>query len=73
MSVCPSVRMNAEILETITVRVLGFLGFLRSASLFQQDATPTLTPTNDYNSKTRLALTFFLVLCKNVYKRFFIL
>jgi len=37
MSVCPSVRMNAEISETMRVTILG-LGtqrFLRSASLFQ--------------------------------------
>jgi len=46
MSVCPSVRlsvrMNAKISETIQATILG----LRSASLIQQNTTPTLTPTN---------------------------
>jgi len=35
-----SVRMNAETSETIRARIL------RCACLFQQGATPTLTPTN---------------------------
>jgi len=48
MSVCPSVRMNAEVSETIREWDLAcrFLSFLRSASLLHQCATPTLTPTN---------------------------
>jgi len=36
--------MNAEISETIRARLLAIR--LRSASLCQQRATPTLTPTN---------------------------
>jgi len=31
------------------------LGNHKSASLFQQSVIPTLTPTNDYNTKNRLA------------------
>jgi len=49
MSVCLSVRMNAEISETERAGLLGFgrfLSFLRSACLFQQSDTPILTPTN---------------------------
>jgi len=35
------------------------LGFLRSASLFQQVATPTLMSTIEYNAKFRQAPTSF--------------
>jgi len=37
--------MSVVVSKTLKARNLGF-GFLRSASLFQQDATPTLTLTN---------------------------
>jgi len=42
--------------------VLG-LGMDNSCmDLFQQGATPTLTPTNDYNTKTRLVTTLLNIL-----------
>jgi len=47
-----------------------FFGFLRSASVFKQGATPTLTPTIDYYTKTRLAHTF-LIFCKNLNESLF--
>jgi len=43
MSVCPYERRD---LVNYTSYNTGFLRFLRSASFFQQSATPTLTPTN---------------------------
>jgi len=63
MSVCPFVRMNAEISETIRARLLGFGMHLRSASLFQQGAPPTLTPT----SRPKLRHLQFIILI-NTYR-----
>jgi len=53
MSVCPPVRLSVWTLRSRKLYKLQywdwacrFLRFLRIASLFQQSATPTLTPTN---------------------------
>jgi len=63
MSACPSVRMNAEMLETIRARMLGLSIQIRELSAQGKFVSAGChAHSNAHNAKTRLAAEFVNIL-----------